>query len=363
MDKSVKLRIYPNKQQRELINKTFGCCRLIYNKGLALRNDAFLQGSHIGYSQTCRMVTQLKALPEFQFLCEVDSIALQQTLKDLDYAFKYFFSGQNRCPKFKCKHENYQSYKTYNRGSTIRIVGNKIKLPKLGLVKIRRSIQLDRIKYAHVEQVPSGKYYVSLCVDFTPNTIHPQNSAIGVDVGIASFYTGSNGVVVPNPKFLTNSQKRCARAQRRLARKHIGSNNYRKQRIKTARIIEKALNQKTDFLQKQSTKLICENQTICVEDLNVIGLMRNHNIAHALREVSWSSFFRMLEYKSRWYGNTFIKIPRFYPSSQLCSICGVKNPILKNLKIRNWECPNCHTLHNRDVNASINILRKGLELI
>lgn len=363
MDKSVKLRIYPNKQQRELINKTFGCCRLIYNKGLALRNDAFLQGSHIGYSQTCRMVTQLKALPEFQFLREVDSIALQQTLKDLDYAFKYFFNGHNRCPKFKCKHSNRQSYKTYNRNGTIRLVGKHIKLPKLGLVKIRRNLHIDGIKYAFVEKTPTGKYYVSVCIDFTPVPKNLPNKAIGVDVGISSFYTDSDGVVVVNPRFLNKSRKQLAHAQRILARKKYRSNNYDKQRIKVARIIEKVSNQKNDFLQKQSLKLICENQTICIEDLNVIGLMQNHKIANALVDVSWSHFFRMLEYKANWYGNVIVKIPRFYPSSQICSKCGFQNSEVRNLKLRVWECPRCHIVHNRDVNASINILRKGLSLI
>ena len=176
------------------------------------------------------------------------------------------------------------------------------------------------------------------------------------------FYTDSNGNRVDNLKYLEKSEKKLKREQRRLSRKQKRSNNRNKQRIKVAKVYEKVTNQRNDFLQKESTKLVRENQTICIEDLNIKGMLRNHKLAKAISSVSWSKFFVMLEYKATWYGNEIIKIPSYYPSSQTCSCCGYKNPLVKNLAIRSWECPQCHTVHDRDYNASVNILNKGLSL-
>ena len=185
---------------------------------------------------------------------------------------------------------------------------------------------------------------------------------VGIDVGIKEFYSDSNGNVVPNPKYLEKSMRKLIREQRKLSRKEKGSNNRNKQRVKVALVHEKITNQRNDFLQKQSTMLIRENQTICIEDLNVKGMIRNHKLAKAIASASWSKFFTMLEYKAVWYGNDIIKVPAMYPSSQTCSCCGYKNPLVKNLAVRVWECPECHTIHNRDTNASINILTKGLQM-
>ena len=183
---------------------------------------------------------------------------------------------------------------------------------------------------------------------------------IGIDVGIKEFYSDSNGNVVNNPKYLEKSMRKLAREQRRLSRKQKGSNNRKRQRVKVAKVHEKITNQRNDFLQKQSTILVSENQTICIEDLNVKGMIRNHKLAQHIASCSWSKFFAMLEYKATWYGNDIIKVPTMYPSSQTCSCCGYKNPFVKNLSIREWECPNCHAKHDRDKNAAINILNKGL---
>ena len=361
MNKGVKFRAYPDKQQQNLINQALGCCRLVYNKGLAMRNEAFANGKKIGYNQTSAMLTGLKKQEGFSFLKNVDSIALQQSLRDLDRGFKNFFEKRAKHPQFKSKHNNHQSYRTLNQGNNIRIVDKYLKLPKLGYVEIRQSMPVGHINNVTVERTPTGKYFVVLNVDFEPQPLEPKNDAIGIDVGIKEFYSDSKGRVVHNPKYLENALRRLAREQRRLSRKLKGSNNRNKQRIKVALVHEKITNQRNDFLQKQSTTLVRENQTICIEDLNVKGMLRNHKLAKAIASVSWSTFFNMLAYKAEWYGNKVIRVPTMYPSSQTCHYCGYKNPQVKDLAVRKWECPQCHAQHDRDNNASINILNKALE--
>ena len=362
MNKGVKFRAYPNKEQQNLINQTLGCCRLIYNKGLAMRNDAYSNGEKIGYNQTSAMLTDLKKQDGFTFLKNVDSIALQQSLRDLDRGFKNFYEKHARHPQFKSKHNNHQSYRTINQESNIRIVGKYIKLPKLGYVKIKQSMEVGHINNVTIERTPTGKYFVVLNVDFEPEPRSNAGGTHGIDVGIKEFYSDSNGNTVSNPKYLEKSMRKLVREQRRLSRKQKGSNNRNKQRIKVAKVHEKIINQRNDFLQKQSTILVSENQTICIEDLNVKGMVHNHRLAQHIASCSWSKFFTMLEYKAAWYGNDIIKVPTLYPSSQTCSCCGYKNPLVKNLSIRKWECPECHTKHDRDINASINILNKGLSI-
>ena len=283
-----------------------------------MRNESYKNGSKIGYSQTSVMLTELKKDPDFIFLKEVDSIALQQALRDLDRGFKNFFEKRARHPQFKSKHNNHQSYRTINQGDNIRIVGKYIKLPKLGYVKIRQSMEVGHINNVTVERTPTGKYFVVLNVDFEPELKSNKGGSIGIDVGIKEFYSDSNGNVVHNPKYLEKSMRKLRREQRRLSRKQKGSHNRNKQRIKVALVHEKITNQRNDFLQKQSTMLVRENQTICIEDLNVRGMIHNHKLAKSIASVSWSNFFTMLEYKAAWYGNGVIKVPTFYPSSQTC---------------------------------------------
>lgn len=360
MQKGIKFRAYPNREQQNLINQTLGCCRLIYNKGLAMRNDAYESGTKIGYNQTSAMLTELKKSDNFAFLKSVDSIALQQSLRDLDRGFVNFFQKRANHPVFKSKHNNHQSYRTINQNDNIRIVSKYIKLPKLGYVKIKQSMETGHINNVTIERTPTGKYFVVLNVDFEPEALTNKDGSIGIDVGIKEFYSDSNGNVVHNPKYLEKSMHKLIREQRRLSRKQKGSSNRNKQRVKVALVHEKITNQRNDFLQKQSTMLVRENQTICIEDLNVKGMIRNHKLAKSIASVSWSKFFNMLEYKAIWYGKDVIKVPTMYPSSQTCSCCGYKNTLIKNLAVRNWECPECHAKHNRDTNASINILNKGL---
>ena len=362
MKKGIKFRIYPNREQQNIINQTLGCCRLIYNKGLAMRNEAYENGSKIGYSQTSAMLTELKRSDDFSFLKAVDSIALQQSLRDLDRGFVNFFQKRAAHPVFKSKHNHHQSYRTINQRDNIRIVGKRIKLPKLGFVKIRQSMEVDKINNVTIERTPTGKYFAVLNVEFEPEPLINMGGLIGIDVGIKDFYSDSNGNVVSNPKYLEKSMRKLIREQRKLSRKQKGSNNRNKQRVKVALVHEKITNQRNDFLQKQSTMLIRENQTICIEDLKVKNMIRNRRLAQHIASASWSKFFDMLTYKSVWYGNDIVKVPTMYPSSQTCSCCGYKNTLVKNLAVRVWECPKCHTVHNRDANASINILNKGLQM-
>ena len=361
MKKGIKFRAYPNREQKNFIDRTLGCCRLVYNKYLAIRKEVYTNNKErIGYNKTCSMLTELKKSEEYAFLHEADSVALQQSLKDLDRAFQNFFKKRTRYPRFKSKVDNHQSYRTISK--SIRIEEKCIKLPKLGLLRIEQSMEVRKINNVTVEKTSTGKYFVILNVDFEPGKRSNKDfKIIGIDVGIKEFYTDSNGNSVDNPKYLEKLEQRLCREQRKLSRKKKGSNNCDKQRIKVAKIHEKIRNQRNDFLQKQSTILINENQTICVESLNIKGMLKNKKLAKHISSVAWSKFFDMLEYKASWYGNEILKVPTMYPSSQICSHCGYKNPIVKNLSIRKWECPMCHTKHNRDKNASINILKKCLD--
>lgn len=362
MQKGIKFRIYPNREQQKLINQTLGCCRLIYNKGLAMRKEAYKNGKKIGYSQTSAILTELKKCEDFAFLKVADSIALQQSLRDLDRGFVNFFQERAAHPAFKSKHNRHQSYRTVNQGDNIRIVGRYIKLPKLGFVKIRQSMEVGKINNVTIECTPTGKYFAVLNVEFEPQPRPNNGGCIGIDVGIKEFYADSNGNVVSNPKYLEKSMRKLIREQRKLSRRQKDSNNRSKQRVKVALVHEKITNQRNDFLQKQSTMLIRENQTICIEELKVRNMVRNHKLAQHIGSAAWSKFFDILTYKSVWYGNDIVKVPAMYPSSQTCSCCGYKNPLVKNLAVRVWECPDCHAVHNRDTNASINILNKGLQM-
>lgn len=362
MQKGIKFRIYPNREQQKLINQTLGCCRLIYNKGLAMRKEAYKNGKKIGYSQTSAILTELKKCEDFAFLKVADSIALQQSLRDLDRGFVNFFQKRAAHPAFKSKHNRHQSYRTVNQGDNIRIVGRYIKLPKLGFVKIRQSMEVGKINNVTIECTPTGKYFAVLNVEFEPQPRPNNGGCIGIDVGIKEFFADSNGNVVSNPKYLEKSMHKLIREQRKLSRRQKDSNNRSKQRVKVALVHEKITNQRNDFLQKQSTMLIRENQTICIEELKVRNMVRNHKLAQHIGSAAWSKFFDILTYKSVWYGNDIVKVPAMYPSSQTCSCCGYKNPLVKNLAVRVWECPDCHAVHNRDTNASINILNKGLQM-
>lgn len=306
-------------------------------------------------------LTKLKQ--ELEWLKEVDACALQTELRNLEWAYENFFKLHYNLPKFKSKKQDRKSYTTkYNHGS-IEVRNKRIKLPKLGWVKFRdKQIPEGRIVNAVVSQDPSGKYYVALgCVEVPKKEQECTGLAVGIDLGLKEFLITSDGERVKNPKYLKQSLDKLAKLQRELSRKPSQSNRREKARVKVARQYEKITNQRQDFLNKLSTRLIREYDVLCLENLKVCNMVRNRSLSQALLDTSWSTFKRKLIYKASWYGKTVSFVDTFYPSSQTCSCCGYVNKEIKNLKVRKWVCPACGTTLDRDVNAAINILHEGIK--
>ena len=374
MLKSIKIRIYPNAVQKEFISKQLGCCRFIYNKLLDYKKTQYEQNKQsVSLSQLGKYLTNLKKQDEYLFLNDVYARCLNQTMMDLIKAYDNFFKQHNGYPKFKSKKDTKQSCRfpinVFNRPNYIcnKIKGNRITLIKQLkniLFKCSRKDEIylnENQKYIHsvtLTKTSTNKYYLSILIDYNINQKDKLDTVIGLDLGIKDFIVDSNRNRYENKHFYKNKEQKLKKLQRQLSKKQNGSNNRNKLKIKLAKVHEKIRNQRLNYLHQITSKIVNENQIICIEDLNVNGMMQNHKLAKSIQELSLFEFRRQLEYKCRWYGRQLIIIDRFYPSSKTCHNCGY---IYKGLRLseRDWVCPHCTSLIDRDYNASMNILNAG----
>ena len=369
MLKAFKYRLYPTAPQAEKINQNIGCTRFVYN----LMLDAKIK--HYEQHKETLYITPAKFKDDYPFLKDADSLALSNAQLNLEKAFNKFFDKKTGYPKFKAKHKCRWSYTTNNQRNkknpekdSIRFDGNRLKFPKVGYVKIVEHRHHEGvIKSVVVSKERSGEYYASvLCEIEQPEPLPVTDKVIGIDLGLHDLVVCSDGTRVEAPKHFRKSENKLAQKQRAFSRTQKGSNGHEKARLKVARCHQKIKNQRNDFLQKLSTKLLRENQVICLEDLSVKSMERNKKLAKSVIDASFSKFVSMLEYKAEWYGRKVTKIDRFYPSTQLCNGCGYRNESIKGLsglKFREWICPECGEVHDRDLNASRNILKEGLKSI
>ncbi|SFH56088.1 IS200/IS605 family element RNA-guided endonuclease TnpB [Pisciglobus halotolerans] len=373
--KAYQFRLYPNKEQSILINKTIGCSRFVYNHFLNQWKETYKETNKgLSYGKCSAQLPTLKKQEETEWLKEVDSIALQSSLRNLSDSFDRFFKKQNQYPRFKSKQNPVQSYTTKSTNGNIAVLGNQLKLPKLGFVRFAKSREVKgRIFNATIRRNPAGKYFVSLLVETEADPIKKTGSSVGIDVGLKDFAVLSDGTIYKNPKFFRSLEKKLAREQRKLSRRKVQalktghqlseSKNYQKQRIKVAKIYETIKNKRMDYLHKISTEIVKNHDIIGIEDLLVKNMVLNRKLAKSISEVSWAVFRTLLEYKAKWYGKEVVAVARNFPSSQLCSECGYQNKAVKNLAVREWACPNCHTHHDRDLNASINLKQEAISLL
>ena len=364
MNKGFKIRIYPNQKQIQLIEKTFGCVRYVYNQMLKLKQRAYsIFEVKLNLVKISNILTKLKQ--KKSWLCEVDAVALQQCLKDLDAAYVKFFNGAGY-PNFKSKRGK-NSYRT--NGKTIEVdQDNKmIRIPKVGWIEFRDKSNfngLTKINNITISKSPSGKYFASISAEVDITAFAKTKKNCGIDLGLKDFCILNDGTKFENPRFLVRSEKRLKLLKKSLSRKVYGSKNYEKARIKLAKFHEYIVNCRKDYLHKISIQLVREYDIICAETLQVKKMLMKNDNSKDISDVSWYEFVRQLEYKCLWHNKILSKIDTYYPSSQLCSNCGYRNYALKgNTSIREWTCPKCGIHHDRDINAAINILNEGLRLL
>jgi len=361
--KAYKYRIYPNTEQKVFFAKCFGCVRFFYNKSLSDMNDIYKS------TDKFKNITPASYKEDYSFLKEVDSLALSNAQLNRNIAFKDFikqnYKNNKDKPNFKSK-RNDQSYTTNMVKGNIKISSNNryISIPKCPRIRIKmHRTFIGTIKSITVSRTTDNKYYISLLVESEIKPLKESNKIVGLDLGLKSLIVDSNGHKYKNHKYLTRLQKKLAKEQRKLSKMMKGSSNRNKQRIKVAKLHKHIQNQRNDYLHKLSKSIIDENQIICIESLSVKDMMNDSKLARNISDVSWSRLVSLLIYKASWYGRKVIKVPSTYPSSQLCHVCGYKNSITKSLNIRKWTCPECGTIHDRDINAAKNILSKGIEIL
>ena len=369
MLKAIKIRIYPTAEQVDFINKQLGCCRFVYNNCLAFRKDSY-QNEHISVSSSSAVkhITVLKK--DNEWLKDVHSKVLQQSVRDMNQAYDNFFKLHRGFPKFKSKHDNRQSCR-FPKDAFIGVRGNRI-----DLIKVLKDIHFkcsrnderylnrnqDKVKSITLSKEPNGKFYLSVLIDKPLRQVPQSSSMVGLDLGIKDFAVTSDGQVIENFHFKKNEESRLKRLQRQISKKIVGSKNREKARLRFAKLNEKIRNRKLNFLHDVTNHLIDENQVIVMEDLNVKGMVRNHKLAESISEVNWGEFRRILAYKAAWHGRQLVFIDRFYPSSKRCNHCGYIYKEL-TLKDRQWVCPECGSLIDRDYNAALNILEEGERII
>ncbi len=369
MLKAIKIRIYPTVEQVDFINKQLGCCRFVYNNCLAFRKDSY-QNEHVSISSSSAVkhITVLKK--DNEWLKDVHSKVLQQSVRDMNQAYDNFFKLHRGFPKFKSKHDNRQSCR-FPKDAFIGVRGNRI-----DLIKVLKDIHFkcsrnderylnrnqDKVKSITLSKEPNGKFYLSVLIDKPLRQVPQSSSMVGLDLGIKDFAVTSDGQVIENFHFKKNEESRLKRLQRQISKKVVGSKNREKARLRFAKLNEKIRNRKLNFLHDVTNHLIDENQVIVMEDLNVKGMVRNHKLAESISEVNWGEFRRILAYKAAWHGRQLVFIDRFYPSSKRCNHCGYINKGL-TLKDRQWVCPECGSLIDRDYNAALNILEEGERII
>nr|DAX48567.1 MAG TPA: endonuclease [Caudoviricetes sp.] len=361
--RTYKFRLYPNNAQTELLAKHFGCTRFVYNYFLNQRKEQYSLTGKTGKSDNfytqLKSLTELKKQEETAWLKEVNAQSLQFAVRCLEAAYANFFQKRTKFPSFKSK----RSKNSFTVPQSATIAGGRLFVPKFkeGIkCRVHREIK-GKIGKVTISKTPTGKYFVSVLTEEEYETpLEKTNKSVGVDLGLKNLLVTSEGETFENNRYTKRYERKLALAQRHLSRKKKGSRWFENQRLKVARIYEKIANCRADYLHKCSVSLVRRYDVICIEDLNVKGMVRNHQLAKSISDASWGTFIALLAYKAEWNDKKVVKIDRFYPSSQTCSSCGYVNGQTKDLSVREWKCPACHTRHDRDVNAAINILRVGL---
>lgn len=367
---SIKIRLYPAKNQLELLERHFGASRFVYNYFLDFRKKEYLTRKEsegvIEYENCSKHLTEMKKKEEYSWMREVDSTCLQQSIINLDTAYKRFFNKLSNFPTFKSKHDNHQSYRIAMMQSVqIDWINQTIKLPKFkALFKFGGSCYRNLVRFTSItiSKTSTGKFYASITGIYQIDEKDKSEKIIGIDLGLKDLIIDSSGNRIENPRFLKRKLKKLKFLQRKHSKSKKGSSRKNKKRIILARQHEKVVFARKDYLHKVTSKLIDENQVICMEDLAVKNMIKNHNLAQAISDVSWGTLVSFVKYKSEWYGRSMIKIDRFFPSSKTCSSCGWINKELK-LSDREWNCSSCDVIHDRDHNAAKNILTQGLNLL